>query len=67
MTNSMSIIHPKTSYTQVQSPLPEISFLTLTEYFVLPGKIGKNRYRYRNMTSKTSWCWFVTPCTAVIT
>ena len=52
----MYIIHPKTSFTQVQFPLPTISFLTLIESLDLPGKDVKIHFSARTMPPKTSSC-----------
>ena len=56
MPASMSICHPNTYFLQVQSPSPDISFLTLTESLVSPGKDRKIHFSARAIPLKTLCC-----------
>ena len=57
MPASVLIYHPNTSFLQAQSPLPAISFLTLTKSLVLLGKDGKIHFSAWTVPSKTLSCW----------
>ena len=67
MLTSVSIIYPRTYFTQVQFPSLVLSFFTLTESFIYPGKDGKSHLRAHIELSNT-WCFpSGPPCTPVIT
>ena len=62
----VSIVHLRTSFTRVQLPFPALSFFTLTESFIFPGKDRKSHSRAHTVPSKTWSCRSRPTCTAVI-
>ena len=63
---SVSIFHPRTSFTQVQSPSPALSFFMLIESLASLGKDGRSHLRACTVPLKNWRCHSDQPCTAVI-